>query len=829
MNPQTSRIQVRVVYLGLALTTIPLALLELLRGASGAPFSLPGLLLRWGVIVGILLTAHFCRLQPRSAVHSHWPWRNLVVPAATATAAFGYVWTRTTCLAWLMLGGVYALLLIFAEGWWALAAIPRRRIRLLAQWAVAGTAMTVGGLVPVLVEQAETRFSDEEFFVALSAIALSLFTGLLLGVHLRLAAQSKDTKPQSGLRLDMRLTFVALILLTLAGGWATTRTYQASFYPPEAPSFDGISADTPFICGEAHALPEESPDGAAVFERLLALVEAKPHKKTPEFGMLALATGDGAWAEAFRNAIIAEARENRYAGPAHSVKSIQYDAALRLYYLWKVQDNFPDLFTETEQSLLHDWFSAINARAFTVEWVDWMYALAFSMWPEGPYENQENGAGLLALLEISGYAAPELSAANRDYLERNERGWQERFRNNDDAYIYQLEWLNNALFQSLYTGRLSEHNQRLSFEWLLLQSLPDGTTFGYNHPARVPVAGMAYLGAYLLNDPRFLWIAERNLSQLELESKYLPAQPGLEAPVSFSGESPKETSCLLYSDSGLPNQLGPLAPDKIVFRDSWASDASYALLNLRFSGWHRYKATNTLTLLYQAGSLVEERTGGQPFAWLPEGRSLFRDKRIPRENLNGLLVERTGMNAVLYTLTGIGGPWAQDPPYYAQVVAFETEDELDWSHTRLVEWQGWQHDRWVYFHHQGGPIIVVDRAQGPARGSAAVTWQLTDPEQIGDQRIRLRSGDHPVEMLLIPLNSDEIPPGRIEQQGDTIDPAIVYLSSSDGQLHLATIFLFGEWVGAEVSWEKDVEGIVLRAAKSNKRITLPLSEYEGKR
>ncbi len=61
------------------------------------------------------------------------------------------------------------------------------------------------------------------------------------------------------------------------------------------------------------------------------------------------------------------------------------------------------------------------------------------------------------------------------------------------------------------------------------------------------------------------------------------------------------------------------------------------------------------------------------------------------------------MSAVLYHLTGIGGPWAQDPPYYAEVVAFETGEDLDWSHTRITNWQGWQHDRWIYLHHNGGP------------------------------------------------------------------------------------------------------------------------------
>jgi len=115
--------------------------------------------------------------------------------------------------------------------------------------------------------------------------------------------------------------------------------------------------------------------------------------------------------------------------------------------------------------------------------------------------------------------------------------------------------------------------------------------------------------------------------------------------------------CFLSSlrRSWLPNQKGPLAPDKIVFRDGWGKDSAYLLVNLRFTGWHRYKATGTVTLVYQGGTLSADVLDGKPFSWLPVGRSLFRDKRIPWENLNGLVMEKTGMAAVLYRLTGIGG------------------------------------------------------------------------------------------------------------------------------------------------------------------------------
>src|SRR4029079_3740940 len=132
----------------------------------------------------------------------------------------------------------------------------------------------------------------------------------------------------------------------------------------------------------------------------------------------------------------------------------------------------------------------------------------------------------------------------------------------------------------------------------------------------------------------------------------------------------------LYSDSGLPNQIGPLAPDKIVFRDGWRAANAYLLLNLRFTGWHRSEATNAVALVYQGERIVTDVLDAAPIRWLPVGRSLVRDKRIPRENLNSLLVENSGLSAVMDGLTGIGSQWAQDPPAYAEVLNFVTGQQI---------------------------------------------------------------------------------------------------------------------------------------------------------
>ncbi len=764
--------------LGGAAGIVPSLFLEGIRLVAGTPFSWIGLAARWGFIFGILVAARLTRPYP--AQGPRWVWPGLLWLGLGAGAGLSYGLSGATWAAWALLGIAWIILLGLED----ILTGVRSRLR---RWTWRGILPLIAGTFPVAFSQLESHFADEEFFVALEAVALALFWLLLLGAY-RLVARRTEAWLRWGIRLDRRMVGLVLLLLSFGGLSGTVWAYRHSFYPPVAPAYPGISEQSPFLCGQVPPDPQTY-DGQDVFFRILARVEANPRKGPPEYGMLALGTGERRWAERFRESLLEEVAEGRYTGPAHSVKSVQFEAALRAYYYPRVRDRFPGLFSEEETARIREWFAAINRRALTVEWVDWMYGLAFSKWPEGPYENQENGAGLLALLEAEGLADPKCSTANRGYLARNRRGWQERFRVTDDAIVYQPEWIYNVYFQSLYTGEFPQENARRSLEWLLLQALPDGAPLRYNHPGQGSLAGIAYLGAVLFRDPRYIWLSGRAVEALERRGGYLFAQPGVEEPVPLEGRSPTEGSCLLYGDSGLPNQRGPLAPDKIVFRDGWGKDAAYLLVNLRFTGWHRYKATGTVTLVYWGGVLVADVLDGQPFSWLPVGRSLFRDKRVPRENLSGLVVEKTGMAAVLYTLTGIGGPWAQDPPYYAEVVAFETGPERDWAHIRLVGWRSWQHDRWVYFYHGGGPIVVVDEARGPAGANAGVIWHLAGAEEVAPGRFRLRGGDAPVEVHLIPLDGGS----RIEVRERTAGASsvdVVYWGASE--LRVVAVFLGGE-------------------------------------
>ena len=786
--------------------------MQILTVLHSNPFSLSALLAQSGFALAFLGLSAFL-WDERGSV-----WRRSVFLAGTVAAAAIYAVGRVEVAAWAALLGGWVWLGWMLRRWLALQS------RAILRWSGALFLALAAASLPVLLAQMEAAFADEELFVPLQVAELA-GVWLLLALGTRQALSGRQSAP--GAR-PLPVEFAVLLGLGLLAGLTGIRAYQASFYPATAPGFPGISEQTPFLCTEA---PPDSTavnyTGEAVLAAISQLVEAKPNPGPPEFGLLALTTGEESWAQRFRESLLAEAQRGEFTGPAYSMKSYQYEAVLRLDAFYRVNRRFPGLFSADEAQQVSDWFARINQQALTAEPVDWMYALAFSKLPEGPYENQEIGAGLLALLEYTGLGDPALAAANQDYLQRNPRGWLQRWRNTDDALFYQPVWLTNAYFQSLYTGQAPSENLTRSLEWLLLQALPDGAPYTYNMPYPAPLAGALYLGAGWLDDPRYLWLAGRSTDYLSAHGGSLQAQSGLETALEMVGISPTVGSCLIYGGSGLPNQLGPLAPDKIVLRDGWTAGATYLLLNLRFSGWHRYKATNTISLLYQGGPLVTEPGSVQKSAWLPAGRSVVRDKRIRREDLNGLLVERSGLGRVLWRLTGAGGPWAQDPPYYARVERFETGAQVDLVQTALSGWHGWEHRRTIHFY-KPGPVVVVDTASGPPGRQAALAWRLAEASQKAPDRFQLSGGSQPAELVLLPLQAGA-PAGTSGIQADLDSQgnlAVQYQPPASGSLALVSVFLSGPWVGASVELAGQPGALQLQIRQGAEKIEIPLESLE---
>jgi len=691
-------------------------------------------------------------------------------------------------------------------------------------WAIRGLLILVFGFLAAAIvgalAQIESKFAHEEFFAILDVIVLGVFFSSI-SASSDLSEHIWGRLTFKGLQMKANWVLGASLLLLVIGMLIGVRAYQRSFYSTDVPTYVGIDSGSPFLCGEAYEMPSASPfESKGIFSDIVELLEEQPFETPPKFGMLALLTEESYWADIFRTTLIREAENGFFTEPAHSVKWGQYEASRRLYFYIKVRDAFPDLFSVEDRDLLAEWFSNINRRALTVEWVDWLYGLVFSKWPEGPYENQENGAGLLSLLEYSGLAAPELSDENRAYLEREPRGWQARFRNTDDAYTYQSIWIENAYYQSLLEPNVSERNRQLSFDWLLLQALPNGKQLSYNSSGSLPLASPAYLGAGLLTDPHLMWLAGSSLDVVAQEDEAIAAFPGILGPLNLSGQAPGAGSCLLYSQSGLPNQIGPLAPDKLVLRDGWLPDSKYLLLNLRFSGWHRYKATNTVTMMYKQGVVVKDSSNAEATDWLPEGRSLFRDKRVPRENLNGLLIERSGMDAVVQTLSGLGGRWAQDPPHYAEVLDFQTSAIMDYAHTRVDGWHGWTHDREIYFYHPEDVIGVLDTASGPSSGfsgrHAALAWQAVTPPVYGERTVLLNSN---VRLIVLNADGDVVAP-----VADDSDRRLIYLAGKKGELNLISLFLFDEWADESVRVSISDSSLIIERAVGS-MLEIPIASW----
>lgn len=816
------------------LVWLPWLWLELVSFLAGTSWTPGASIVRLGVIGTTLVSDHLIRrltdLRQRVALAS-----------GLALGAF-LIWRLWPASLWTAGGLLVALFLFFLS---VAAAVIKGR-GWLAALVLCGYLGLMAGSFGTILVQVENLFSDEEFEVAVQAAVLIVLWFLLLAAS-RVSASRREKSDAHVLanpkeRRFSNLLMAVMAALSVVGGiWAAGR-YQSSFFPLTAAQYPGISEQSPFLCD---TLPSQQPltepvDGAEVFSRLLDALLANPTHGTADLGMLALGTGDRAWADQFRVNLLNEARIQAFTGPSNSVKYGQFLASWRIYYYPRVVAAFPDLFSLTEQDEIKTWFYAINRQALTAEWVDWLYGLALGQVGEGPYVNQEIGSSLIALLTAEGLADPALAERNTAYLAKQERGWAWRFRYPDDAFVYQGDWITSASFlaQNGITG--PDWRRANAFEWVLLQALPTGDAPRYNHPLSSSLTTITYFAALELKDPRFLWLTNRALDVLAETGGWIAARPGDDSPVDFQTAPPTAGSCLIYGDSGLPNQAGPLAPDKIVLRDGWAVDDAYVLQNLRFTGWHRYKATGSVSLVYQAGQLAAEVQTRSPITWLPAGRSMVRDKRTPREYMNGLLVGRTGMDALLHRLTGMGGLWSQDPPYYADILAFDPGAAADRSHIQLANWQGWQHDREVYLYHDGGPIVVVDQAQRFSPGSAesGLTWHLSqsasvvasDPGSVQEGiRLTLRETDSPAEfgMTIFPLTAEagQIALNRtpVGEESQRLDLTLTF--SDPARWTAVSFFLFDEWVGAEVSMDATAHPPVLRIRQTDREIAVPLPEF----
>jgi len=219
------------------------------------------------------------------------------------------------------------------------------------------------------------------------------------------------------------------------------------------------------------------------------------------------------------------------------------------------------------------------------------------------------------------------------------------------------------------------------------------------------------------------------------------------------------------------------------------------LLNLRFTGWHRYKSTNGIVLIYAGEELVKERYTQNPIQWLPAGRAMVRDKRIPIEQLNTLLIPRAGLDAVINTIIDWLGPYAQDPPFYSEIDSFGTSDKMDHIKTSIKDWHGWKFTRSVFFYHDG-PAFIIDNADSKKQRKAAINYHFAEGYDLNERRATNLNNN--IDFLFIGQENSKLL-DFIEDDGLLVQ----YQSEDPGNLNLLTVILPDEWQNAELVSYRD--------------------------
>lgn len=594
-----------------------------------------------------------------------------------------------------------------------------------------------------------TNFSIDEGYFILTALLLSL-RGIMLGIAFLtlifiqnfiltdkgdlFLSNLPGFRPFVKKVLPLLVVSILLLFVTMFNYWETLGL-NSDFRPLNAESKDNV-----FVCSKIQDvnIPKEHKKND-----LMKFLEKNPNKDISTLAYLYLLSGDDIWAEEFKATLLQEASNKKFVGYGGSVKGFQYQEMVRAYYFLLVSEKNPSLFNKSEVDLITEWFKEINEKTFRVRWVDWIYALLLKRYPSGPYPNQEMGVGLLSVLsEVLRDKYSELSKKDKEYVNHFGIGWKGNFRNPDDMIVYgQSSWIANAYMLAKYGGKenyLQGNNSRNSFEWILVQWPPNGMSPAYNVPSDYTPFDLMILGAYIFSDGRYLWLANRMLSN-EVKNMGRTRDPFIG--LNYWNDNipmirPTIGTCYIKGATGVAQKPGPLKPDKIVFRDGWDKDSFYALLNLRFSGWHSYKATNSFVLVMYGEPFVVEKLELRKHNWLPEAKADHRDKKIDRIALNGFQVKKTGLERLVCQITGFGSSWAQDPPRFADVVFFDHTPLVDFSKTRISNWHGWIHDR-VSILVKNRYFVVLDHAKGNTGREVGITWHLKGTAERENQSIKL--------------------------------------------------------------------------------------------
>jgi hypothetical protein len=426
--------------------------------------------------------------------------------------------------------------------------------------------------------------------------------------------------------------------------------------------------------------------------------------------------------------IVAEALEGKFTGPSHSMKITQTWAAERGIVYLDMLKNYPDLFSEDEKVLIEKWFHALTRRAFTVEWSDFYYMLAFNKALTAPYRNQENGVGALAVYaEIIEDYDPVLAKKARAYVMKNALLWRSNFRNTDDSTSYQALWIYNAwnAGRLMFPETLKNNNSKQSFEWLMKQWPPNGGPLGYNPDAITIIPDIFLLGAKLHSNPEFRWLGERSFNFAKKNGIELHGiRPGLQfLNEEMPAREPTVDSTFIEAPGNLVQFPSENRPDKIVFRSGWKNDSLYALLNLRYDGFHGYKATNSIVSLYYGVPFIVEDLVKLNRNWLPKGRARVRDDNIDRRRLNGFYIKEPLLTRFFNKIDVLRTRWFQTLPRHTQTNKFYNSTIFDYSRTDIKNWSGWSNYR-ICLLVGDAYFAVFDFNKGNSAKKHSIIWHV---------------------------------------------------------------------------------------------------------
>ncbi|MCK4828246.1 hypothetical protein KA005_71615, partial [bacterium] len=496
-----------------------------------------------------------------------------------------------------------------------------------------------------------------------------------------------------------------------------------------------------------------------------------------------------------KETILEEARTGAFTGPAHSLKIKQLYSAQRGVVFLDMLEKHPGFFTESEKDAVRRWFEALTKRAFTIEWSDFYYMLAFRKPITGPYRNQEVGASALSVYaEIIGQCNPDLAKKARDYVRENGIGWRGNFRNTDDLITYQASWIYNAwnMGRFMFPETLRNSHSRKSFNWLLKQWPPNGGPLGYNPSKITMIPDIFLLGAKIHKNEEYQWLAEKSLNYACDHGIVLSGfRPGLQFKDSGGkARKPVADSTFIIGPGNLVQFPSKNRPDKIVFRSGWDDDSLYALLNLRYDGYHGYKATNCLVTLHYGVPFIVEDVVKIQRKWLPDGRALVRDDNIERYRLNGFYIKAPLLSRLWNNIDVLRTRWFQTLPRHTEQNRFFNSDLFDYSRTDIADWLGWNNSR-VCLLVDDAYFAVFDFNKGKSRREHSIVWHLRG--SYDTSKTILTQDEYKLQTVFLFDNKSNIEIKKSYEEHKPLSPSLeanydVYISSTEDHSEVVSVF-----------------------------------------